>query len=708
MDNSNTPDDYQQIIDQKDREIRKLQRQLRNRDEVSSRTTMFFAAKKSVDTLVLSERKRQEKFMQLLLNNSPDMILLLDQTERVAYCTDSFLKRLHIANFGLINGHHYAEIFTSYGLQEWVARFEQMFEALVNDPAPGTFTVNSNIENEQLQYQVHFAPTLNEEGQMEGSIIIMHDVTDLLSAKRQAEEASESKSNFLSNMSHEIRTPINAIIGMSNIAKNAQDLDKMAYCIDKIDTASSHLLGIINDILDMSKIESGKFELSPTTFNLEKTLMKVSNVQGFRMDEKFQEFFVYFSPDIPEFIISDEQRITQVITNIFSNAIKFTPEYGKIKLAVEKTDESNEQIQLKISISDTGIGISEEKRKKLFRSFEQGDSGVARKYGGTGLGLSISKNIVEMMGGSIWIESEIGKGSNFMFTLWVDKLQSLEMANTGELPTGLNDIRMLVIDNSVDTLDYFKLLVGKMNCDLTCDTVSSGIEAIELIREAKEHYHIIFIDWNMSDIAGLDLVKNIQNISSDSEFVVITSSNERETIESEARNAGMSSFLPKPLFASNLLDCINKLLYSSSNLPEYDNENEEKAADSGILKKFNLLLVEDVEVNREIACAILEDTGIGIQCAEDGAIACSIFAANPDAFDIILMDVQMPVVDGLEATRRIRSMDLNKAQEIPIIAMTANVFKEDIDRCIESGMNSHLGKPINIEELISTLKRYLL
>ena len=443
MDTQNISNDYQQIIDQKDREIRKLQRQLRSRDEVASRTTTFFAAKKSVDTLVLSERKRQEKFMQLLLNNSPDMILLLDQTERVAYCTDSFLKRLHIPNFGLINGHHYSEIFTSYGLQGWVERFEEIFESLATDREPGTFTVYSNVEDGQLQYQVHFAPTLNEEGQMEGSIIIMHDVTDLLTAKRQAEEASESKSNFLSNMSHEIRTPINAIIGMSNIAKNAQDLDKILYCIDKIDTASSHLLGIINDILDMSKIESGKFELSHTTFDLEKTVMKISNVQSFRMDEKHQEFFVYFSPDIPQFIISDEQRITQVITNIFSNAIKFTPEYGKIKLNVKKTDETDTQIQLMISISDTGIGISEEKRKKLFSSFEQGDSGIARKYGGTGLGLSISKNIVEMMNGSIDIESEIGKGSTFMFTLWVDKLLDFENSEKTPISTDLNNIRLL-------------------------------------------------------------------------------------------------------------------------------------------------------------------------------------------------------------------------------------------------------------------------
>jgi len=699
--------DYQKIIDQKDREIRKLQRQLKNRDEVTSRTRTFFSAKKSVDSLVLSERKRQEKYMQLLLNNSPDMILLLDQTERIAYCTDSFLKRLNIPNFGLINGHHYARIFTTYGLRDWVPRFEQMFGVLVNNPGPGTFTVYSNIDNNHLQYQVHFAPTLNEEGKMEGSIIIMHDVTDLLDAKKQAEEASRSKSNFLSNMSHEIRTPINAIIGMSSIAKNADDLNKVLYCIDKIDTASSHLLGVINDILDMSKIESGKFELSPTIFDIEKAVMKISNVHAFRMDEKHQEFSVHFSPDIPRFIVSDEQRITQVITNIFSNAIKFTPEYGEIRLSVEKTNETEEQIQLLFSIKDTGIGISEEKRKKLFHSFEQGDSGVSRKYGGTGLGLAISKNIVEMMGGAIWIESEIDKGSNFMFTLWVDKCKEMEISREMGIYSNLNDVRLLAVDSDYDTLEYFKLLIDKMNCSIICDTASSGAEALEFVENAKNPYHIIFADWYIVGEESSEFIENIRKSCGESELVIITSSGERESIESQAGRIGISSFLSKPLFASNLIDCINELLQNISHKPNTDTQDQGDDAE-GIFTGKRLLLVEDVEINREIACAILEETGIEIKCAEDGEIACGAFAQNPDAFDVILMDVQMPVVDGLEATRRIRAMDTAKAKSIPIIAMTANVFKEDIERCMESGMNSHLGKPINVDELISNLKQYLL
>ena len=377
--------------------------------------------------------------------------------------------------------------------------------------------------------------------------------------------------------------------------------------------------------------------------------MKISNIHAFRMDEKHQEFFVYFSPDIPQFVLSDEQRITQVITNIFSNAIKFTPEYGKIKLSAEKADETNNQIQLLISISDTGIGISEEKRKKLFRSFEQGESGVSRKYGGTGIRLPISKNIVEMMGGSIWIESEIGNGSTFIFTLWVDKCHNLETANRAGISAELNNIRLLVIDNSYDALEYFKLLVSKMNYYIACDTASSGAAAMKLLESSKSFYHIIFADWNMSDTASLELIKNIKT-----------------NIEAQSRNVGVSCFLPKTLFASNLLDCINNLLYNISNLPEYDIQAEEDRTQD-IFKGMNLLLVEDVEINREITCAILEETGIGIKCAEDGKIAVSSFAANPDAFDIILMDVQMRVVDGLGATRRIRAMILPKQKKYPLL-----------------------------------------
>ena len=563
--------DSQQVIVQQEREIRKLQRQLHNRDEVSARMAQFSAAKQNVDNLILLERKRQEKYMQLLLDNSPDMILLLDQTGRIAYCTKSFLVGVGILDFSSINGRHFREVFSDCGLADWEERFDHAFFAFMVDPEPSTFTVFSDKSNRQIQYQVRFAPMLNDNDQLEGAIAIIHDITALLEAKKQAEEASQSKSNFLSNMSHEIRTPINAIIGMSGIAKNAQDMDKMLYCLDKINTSSSHLLGIINDILDISKIESGKFELSSATFDFESMITRVSDVQSFRVKEKEQELVVSLTPNIPRFIVSDEQRLTQVIVNLLSNAIKFTPERGKIKLSAEVTEDKGDCVQLKVSVEDNGIGISEEKRQKIFRPFEQGDSSMSRRFGGTGLGLAISKNIVELLGGTIWVDSEQNRGSVFNFTFWAQK--------------------------------------GALSSDDT----------------------------------------------------------------------------PVPA-------------------PQAD----ETDGDSDIFSDRRILLVEDVEINREIVISLLEGTGVLITCAEHGGIACDLFCASPDAFDLILMDMQMPEMDGLEATRRIRAMDFPSARTVPIIAMTANVFREDIDRCIASGMNSHLGKPLNFDEMMVALKRYLL
>ena len=705
--NDQTPlTDYQKIINQKDREIRQLQRQLRTRIETEARISKLSAAKKSVDNLILLERKRQEKYMQLLLNNSPDMILLLDQTGRVSYCTKSFLTNVKIPNFEMINGHHYESILATYGLDGWLEHFAPLF---VENPRSSTFPVHTQTGN---QYQVHFAPTFNEEGQTEGFIVIIHDITDLFNAKKQAEEANVSKTNFLSNMSHEIRTPINAIIGMSHIAKDSKDLTKLLYCIDQIDTASTHLLGIINDILDMSKIESGKFEVSPMLFNWEEMVMKISSVQVFRMDEKHQEFFVALAPNIPRLIVSDEQRLTQVITNLLSNAIKFTPEHGKIALKIEKKDETENAIQLQISIIDTGIGISNEKLQKLFHPFEQGDSGVARKFGGTGLGLVISKNIINLLGGEISVDSKAGEGSTFAFTMWADKCNDSELLTIKEITDiGLGDLRLLVVGGSYNTLGYFEKISESIpyNHNIMCHTTNGGTEAIELLKNTKDPYHIAFINYAIPDMNSLELVEYIKKNHGSTAIVAMTSFNDHENIKSKAYAAGVSYSLPtKPLFASNLIDCINTSLYDLYLLPDEHTNEKEKNTTKDIFKGKHLLLVEDIEINREIAIALLEETGIDIKCAEDGAIACSCFSSTPDDFDIILMDVQMPVVDGLEATRRIRAMGTAKAKEIPIVAMTANVFKEDIDRCIESGMNAHVGKPFDIDILISILKQYLL
>ena len=392
-------------------------------------------------------------------------------------------------------------------------------------------------------------------------------MTNLDSALAQAAKASKAKGDFLSNMSHEIRTPLNAIIGMTAIGKSAPDAEKKDYALEKIEDASTHLLGVINDILDISKIEANKLELSLTEFDFETMLQKVVNVVKFRVDEKGQKLHVSIAPGFPRSLISDDQRLAQVITNLLSNAVKFTPEKGSIYFSADLLKEEEGMCSIQINVTDTGIGMTEEQQSRLFTSFEQAESDTSRKFGGTGLGLAISKSLVEMMGGSIWTESEIDKGATFAFTI-------------------------------------------------------------------------------------------------------------------QARR-GSSLFAQEP---------------PDNNSMDYDVDN---------FKGHCILLAEDVDINREIVQILLEPTQIQIDCAENGLEALRIFSASPERYDMIFMDVQMPKMDGYEATREIRALDIPWAQDIPIVAMTANVFREDVEKCIDAGMDDHLGKPLDTDVMLYKLRKYL-
>jgi signal transduction histidine kinase/CheY-like chemotaxis protein len=403
--------------------------------------------------------------------------------------------------------------------------------------------------------------------------------------RKKAEAASRTKSNFLSAMSHEMRTPMNAIIGMTAIAQSTDDPARKDYALARINEASEHLLGVINDILDMSKIEAEKLELSFVDFSFDRMLQKVQTVIGPRIAEKKLSLSVTVDKDIPTALFTDDQRLTQVIINLLSNAVKFTDENGKIGLDASLLGEQDGLYEILVEISDTGIGLSDDQIERLFDSFEQAESGTARKYGGTGLGLSISKSIVDLLGGKIWVQSKPGEGSHFFFT--------------------------------------FKALAGK--------------------RLSANAF-----------------------------------------VEPEARGtAGISG--TSALLAAGGID--------------------EKTTSS--LAGKRVLLAEDNEVNREIVLTLLEPTGIVLDCAVNGVEAVEKFSAAPYDYDMILMDVMMPEMDGYEATRRIRTLNNPRAKQIPIVAMTANVFREDVERSLASGMNDHVGKPVDYNKLLETLEEYL-
>ncbi len=540
--------------------------------------------------------------------------------------------------------------------------------------------------------------------------VIASDITEkreleaqLIAAKDLAEQSSSAKSEFLSRMSHEMRTPMNAIIGMTSIAKGSPDLEKKEYCLDKIDDASKHLLGVINDILDMSKIEANKFELSVAEFNVEKMLMRVINVINFRVEEKKQTFTLHMDSAVPHFLVSDEQRLAQVITNLLSNAVKFTPERGAISLTVAKEREEGGVCTLRFEVSDTGIGISPEQQSKLFRSFEQADGSISRKFGGTGLGLAISKRIIEMMDGAVWIESEEGRGSTFLFTIQARRgTRTRKSLCNPMIPW--EKLRVLAVDDAPEVREYFEEVARSMG--FICETAESGFAACErLDRDDEPPFQIIFVDWKMPGMDGIELTRRIKAKFGEHIVVIMISATEWHEIEPSAKGAGVDRFVPKPLFASLIVDCINESLgVGACGAPE---EISGEQPLTGCFAGYRVLLAEDVDINREIAQALLEDTGLVLEEAENGLEAVRKFQANPARYDLILMDIHMPEVDGYEATRRIRDSDIPEARLVPIVAMTANVFREDIERCLAAGMNDHIGKPINLDELLEKLRANL-
>ncbi|MCL2565722.1 MAG: response regulator [Defluviitaleaceae bacterium] len=677
-------------------------RMLKRRVERMTKETKNLIAlhERTVKLRDYSERERhlQYEYNTLLLENAPNMIFILDFGMRFRLGSRAFLQFLGCEDPGLLIGLSFEELFGDVMPDDWVKSTYTLFSSAMKDRKLIQYNDEMMISQERKVFSVAVGPAIDSAGNIMGLICLIHDSTELVSMKETAEAATQAKSSFLANMSHEIRTPMNAIIGMTNIGQTAVDMERMVYCFSKIETASKHLLGIINDVLDISKIETGKFELSPVSFSFEKVLQKAADVINFRVDERRQKFYINIDQDIPDTLIGDDQRLIQIITNLLSNAVKFTPDEGTIRLDSKLICEECGICRIQISIEDTGIGITEEQKARLFRSFEQADASTTRRFGGTGLGLAISKRIVELMGGDIWVESEPDTGSKFIFNILMERDTTVKKQL---LDSSINwkNIRVFAVDDEPEIREFFMAFFEHL--EIGCTVAASGEQAVEIL-EADNDYNIYFIDWKLTGMNGIELAKKIQEKAAQNSIVILFSSIDWSYIKDEAEAAGIDKFLPKPLFPSAILEIINECIGIKNEVKEEDL--------IGQIDDFSgktIILAEDVEINREIVLALLEPTNLIIDCAENGIEAVELFTKAPDKYDMIFMDIQMPEMDGYEATQTIRALDIDRAKTIPIIAMTANVFREDVEKCMAAGMNDHVGKPIDFDEVLERLRGYL-
>ena len=524
-------------------------------------------------------------------------------------------------------------------------------------------------------------------------------IYDLNEARQAAEEATRAKSEFLSNMSHDIRTPMNAIVGMTAIATaHVDDKEQVQNCLKKIALSGKHLLGLINDVLDMSKIESGKMTLTADMVSLREVMEAIVGIVQPQVKAKHQNFEVHIDRIISEDVYCDSVRLNQVLLNLLSNSVKYTHEGGVIRLSLyqEESPKGEGYVRTHIRVKDNGIGMSPEFISKIFESYSRADNRRVHKTEGAGLGMAITKYIIDAMEGSIDVESELSKGSEFHVTI------DFEKATVKEVDMILPDWKMLVVDDdetlcrtAVEALDA----IG-----IQADWTLSGEKALKMImehHEKRDDYQIILLDWKLPGMDGIQLAREIRRGLGDTIPILLISAYDWSEFENEARAAGISGFIAKPLFKSTLFYGLQK--YMGSEVESLIEET--KATD---LSGHRLLVAEDNSLNWEVLHELLTDLGLELEWAENGQICAEMFEkAEEDYYDAVLMDVRMPVMTGYEATRAIRTSTKANAQTIPIIAMTADAFAEDIQRCLDCGMNAHTAKPINVDELLLLLKRYL-
>lgn len=523
-------------------------------------------------------------------------------------------------------------------------------------------------------------------------------IRQLEEARQEALMANKAKSEFLSNMSHDIRTPMNAIVGMTAIAiANMDNMQQVQNCLRKIALSSKYLLGLINDVLDMSKIESGKMTLNMDQVSLREVMDSIVSIVQPQVKAKNQKFDVSIHDIESENVLCDSVRLNQIMLNLLSNAIKFTSDGGSIRVAMyeEESPKGEEFVRIHLHVEDNGIGMTPEFREKIFESFTREDSARVRKTEGTGLGMTITKYIIDAMGGTIQVKSELGEGTEFHVTL------DLEKAEIQEADMILPKWNMLVVDDDrqlcESTVSALKAI--GIDADWTLDG-QSAIEMVKRSHEKHEDYHVILLDWKLPDMDGIETARRIRRYMGDQVPILLISAYDWSEIEDSARSAGVTGFIGKPLFKSTLYHGLKPYAEGI--------EQAQEATELGVsLNGIRILLAEDNDLNWEIAEELLSELGMELERAENGQICIDMFQKSEAGYyNAVLMDLRMPVMTGYEAAWGIRKLD-REDSDIPIIAMTADAFAEDIKRCLDCGMNAHVAKPIDVQEVARLLEKFI-